>query len=85
MSSDVENVREIIGEGGAVIEGTVDSFVDTIRELAEERHLQSLSREAKQSVKEYRANAVLPEIETIYHAARHRERESSIGSTANVI
>jgi len=84
VSSDVGNVWEIIGEGGVVIEGTVDSFVDTIRELAEERRLQSLSKEAKRSVEEYRANAVLPQIETIYHAARHRERESSIGSTANV-
>ena len=53
VSSDVGNVWEIIGEGGAVIEGTVDSFVDTIRELAEERHLELLSREAKRSVGEY--------------------------------
>jgi len=66
VASDVGGVRTILGDGGRVVERSVETFVDTIDEVASTGALPEMSRAATAKATQYRARNVVPEFETLY-------------------
>jgi glycosyltransferase involved in cell wall biosynthesis len=72
VSTPVGDVREIVGDAGAITDGTVDDFYETTLRLVEDDDLERLSASARRRAKRYRPERVVPEFESLY-----RELETS--------
>ncbi|WP_162993919.1 glycosyltransferase family 4 protein [Halalkalicoccus subterraneus] len=72
VASDVGSVATIVGDGGRTTDGSVEGFVDVITGAVQDGVLPELSVRARERIKEYRADVVIPQFEALYEQCLSR-------------
>lgn len=68
LASDVGSVAEILGGGGATVEGSVESFVAAVDRMAGSGELPALSRRAREASERYGRERVVARVEEMYRS-----------------